>query len=155
MERPAPGVDAHPCDAAVAGAVPETADGIQATPSRKARPRGGSRCLQCALHVFTVDTDKKTYLSGETITVTTTLTTSGAEPTTVFVLLELIWSDPQIAGVPGPAVYHTALTSGGGAFNWTLGFVRPSLRRHGALPPVRAGEDPSPAWPATASTRRV
>jgi hypothetical protein len=38
-----------------------------------------------------------------------------------FALLELVWSDPQIDGVPGPAVYGPALISGGGFFTWSVG----------------------------------
>jgi hypothetical protein len=74
-----------------------------------------------------VDTDKKTYLPGESILVTTTMTVTGAEcpavadGTCAFVLLELLWSDPQIAGVPGPASYGPGLTSGGGFFTFSIG----------------------------------
>ena len=70
-----------------------------------------------------VDTDKKMYLAGETITVTATLTTSGGEPSAQEVALQLLWSDPQIAGTPGPALYPTALTTAvlGGFFTWTVG----------------------------------
>ncbi len=70
---------------------------------------------------ITVDTDKATYLTGETITVTTTLITTGGEASASFALLELVWSDPQIDGVPGPAVYGPPLTSGGGFIAWSVG----------------------------------
>ena len=53
----------------------------------------------------TVDTNKKTYLSGDSILVTTTLTVTGAEGSFPTALLNLLWSDPQILGTPGPAVY--------------------------------------------------
>ena len=66
-----------------------------------------------------VDSDKATYLSGETITITTTLTTTGLEPISGFALLELVWSDAQVAGTPGPAQYPTAITSG--FFTWSVG----------------------------------
>ena len=65
-----------------------------------------------------VDTDKATYLTGETITITTTLTTPGDE-FAIQALLELIWNDPQVAGTPGPAQYPTAITSG--PFTWSVG----------------------------------
>ena len=73
-----------------------------------------------------VDTDKATYLTGETITITTPLTTTGGEGVTAFALLELLWSDAQIDGVPGPAAYGPAITSAGRFFTWTRG--------HGSAP---------------------
>ncbi len=69
-----------------------------------------------------VDSDKATYLTGETITVTTTLVTTGGEPPAQFALLELVWSDPQIDGVPGPASYGPPLREGSdGFFTWAVG----------------------------------
>ncbi len=73
-----------------------------------------------------VDTDKKTYLTGDSITVTTTMTITGAECSALgdgtcgFVLLELLWNDAQIAGIPGPAAYGPGLITGG-FFTWSVG----------------------------------
>ena len=68
-----------------------------------------------------VDTDKKTYLPGESILVTIVTTTSGAEGLQGQYLLELLWNDAQILGVPGPAVYGAPLTSFGGGLAWFQG----------------------------------
>ncbi len=89
----------------------------------------GLICLVAALGLadaafaatVSVDTDKATYLPGETITITTTLITTGMEPAEAFVLLQLLWDDDRIAGTPGPAVYHNALTAGGGFFSFSVG----------------------------------
>jgi hypothetical protein len=67
---------------------------------------------------ISVDTDKKTYLPGESITVTVVTTISGAEGAQAQYFLELLWNDAQIAGVPGPMVFGTALTSFGGGLSW-------------------------------------
>ena len=56
-----------------------------------------------AAATITVDTNKKTYLPGDSITVTTTLTVAGAEGNFPSVLVQLLWNDPQILGVPGPS----------------------------------------------------
>jgi hypothetical protein len=68
---------------------------------------------------ISIESDKATYLPGETITLTTTLTTTGGEPVTINVLVELLWNDAQISGVPGPLLQPTLLTSSGGGFVWT------------------------------------
>ena len=68
-----------------------------------------------------VDTDKATYLTGETITVTITLITTGGEPSALYAILELHWNDAQIDGVPGPAVYGPPLTCCLGFFTWIQG----------------------------------
>ena len=56
---------------------------------------------------LTVDTDKKTYLGGETITVTTTLVVMAGHSSQNQLLLQLLWSDPQILGTPGPTTVDT------------------------------------------------
>ena len=35
--------------------------------------------------------------------------------------MELLWNDPQIAGVPGPATFGAPITSLGGVFVWIQG----------------------------------
>lgn len=68
---------------------------------------------------ITVETDKATYLLGETITITTTLTTTGLEPAASVARLELIWSDGANAGTAGPTAQPTLLTSFGSFGTWT------------------------------------
>ena len=75
-----------------------------------------------------VDTDKTTYMVGESIIVTTTMTVTGAEcpavadGTCAGILLQLTWDDAKIADDPvGPAAYGPGLTSGGGMFTWSIG----------------------------------
>lgn len=69
--------------------------------------------------MISVDTDKKFYLPTETINVTLTLTTTGAEVAANQVLLELLWDDPRVDGIPGPTMQPTVLTSPG--FLWFPG----------------------------------
>ena len=50
------------------------------------------------------DVDRRSIDFGETITVTTTLVVMEDHPIAAQVLLQLLWDDPQINGVPGPTV---------------------------------------------------
>ena len=72
---------------------------------------------------ITVDTDKKTYLPGESITVTTTLTITGAECPAIGdgscsqALLELLWNDRR-----GRHLHHEAYDA--------MGEVQGAIARH-------------------------
>ena len=67
---------------------------------------------------ISVDTNKKTYNPGDSIVMTVVTTISGAEGLQAQYVLELLWNDAQIAGVPGPMVFGVPLTSFGGGLPW-------------------------------------
>ena len=92
-----------------------------------------------------VDTDKATYLTGETITVTTTLVTTGAEAGVQFVQVELLW-DGSLTTAAGPAT-QTPITSAGGFFTWTVGAgncLAASCRVLDQLAPIGPSAVPDP-----------
>ena len=90
---------------------------------------------------------------GDIVTITTTLTTDGTEEPAQLAILQLLWSDSQVQGVPGPVQYDGGLTSGSGLFSWQAGAgncLSASCLILGLLSPIiPAGSVPDPGTVTT------